>query len=437
MSGLAWLCLKQGDKITGSDVKPSRITEKLKEEGAQICIGHKKENLQNPDIVVYSSAVTFQNPELRTAVYSGIPVWPRGVFLSELMKGKTGIAVTGAHGKTTTSSLITTMLYELGFDPSSMIGAIVERFNGNAILGNGKYFVTEADESDGSFLALKPDYGVITNIDAEHLDFYSDLDHIIQAYLEFADNVSSQGAVICCGDDANIKKILPGINRRVLTYGFNTNNDLYAKDCKYDKTTSEFSCIYKGKPLGSVKLSIPGEHNILNAMATILTGLDIGIKFEDIKNAIKSYHGADRRMQIKADIKDILVIDDYAHHPTEIRATLKACKGFGKKRIIAAFQPHRYTRTKFLYKEFASAFLDADLLVLTDIYPASEQPIYGVTSKLIYDEVVKTHKKNVVYLPKEEICKYLVNIAKPGDMIVVMGAGDIYHLADEIIEGIK
>ncbi len=440
MSGIALLCLKQGYKVTGSDVKPSRITEKLKEESASIYIGHKKENLnKKPDLVVYSSAVTFQNPELRAAVSLNIPIWQRGVFLGQLMKGKIGIAVSGSHGKTTTSSLITTMLNQLGYKPTAMIGAVVERFDGNVLLGNGKYFVTEADESDGSFLSLAPTYAVITNIDPEHLDYYSDMDHILQAYLEFANKVSPKGALICCGDDENIKKITPKIKRRILRYGFRTTNTLYAEEGKFHNAQSEFNCIYKKHKLGKIKLNIPGEHNILNAMAAVLLGLDMGIKFNDIKKAIEKYHGAERRLQIKTEVKDVLVIDDYAHHPSEIQATLKACKNFGKKRIITVFQPHRYTRTRFLYKEFARAFTDIDLLILTDIYPASEQPIYGVTSKCIYDEVVRLRRRNVnvTYLTKEQICQHLLNVVRKDDLVIIMGAGDIYRVADEFVEKLK
>jgi len=437
MSGIAWLCLKQGAKVSGSDVKPSRITEKLKAEGASIYIGHEKGNLGKPDLVVYSSAITFQNPELSAAVYSGIPSWQRGVFLSQLMKEKTSIAVTGAHGKTTTSSLILTMLYELGYEPSGMIGAVIERFNGNALLGKGKYFVTEADESDGSFLSLTPAYGVITNIDAEHLDFYSDMKQIFQAYLQFANNIPDDGVLVCCGDDVNTRKILPEIKKRVLTYGFKSSNTLYAEDANFHDTAGEFRCIYKKHKLGSVKLNIPGKHNILNAMAAILVGLDIGIDFDKIKSALGKYEGAQRRFQIKAEIDDILIIDDYAHHPTEIKATLEACTWLKRKRILAVFQPHRYTRTKFLWKEFANSFTNTDSIILTDIYPASEQPIYGVTTKCIYDEIVKLRKKNVVYLPKENISQHLLKITKPGDLVIIMGAGDINRLASEFAEKLK
>ncbi|MFH0732220.1 MAG: UDP-N-acetylmuramate--L-alanine ligase [Candidatus Omnitrophota bacterium] len=437
MSSIAWLCLKQGNKVSGSDVKPTRITEKLREEGVEIFIGHKKENLGHPDMVVYSSAITFQNPELRTAVYSGIPAWRRGDFLSELMKGKIGIAIAGAHGKTTTSSLVTTMLYECGLDPTGMIGAIVENFDTNALLGAGKYFVTEADESDGSFLSLAPTYAVITNIDAEHLDFYSDMDEINKAYLQFANNISNGGVLICCGDDPNIKKMLPKVSRKVLTYGFNSTNMLRADNAKFNNVNTQFRCIYKQNTLGEVNLNIPGEHNILNSMAAILMGMEIGIKFDNIKKAIEKYKGAQRRFQIKAHINDILIIDDYAHHPTEIRATLKACRSFNKKRIIAVFQPHRYTRTKFLQDEFAKAFADADNLILTDIYAASEQPIYGITSKCIYDKIIKSRKTNVNYLLKASICQHLLSIIKPGDLIIIMGAGDINRLADELVAELK
>lgn len=437
MSGIAWLCLKKGYKISGSDIKSSSIIDRLVAEGAQISIGHRSENVRGADIVVYSSAVLSHNPELAEAKRQNVPLLKRGEFLSHLADAKKCIAVSGAHGKTTTSSIISTMLKEVNLTPSGVVGALVPYLNGNAFIGDGEYFVVEADESDGSFLYLKPTYAVVTNIDLEHLDYYENLEQMRDAYLKFMNNTRPEGAVVCWGDDPHIRKALRYFKGRVLTYGLSKKNDLYATRIKAEDMYSEFNCVYQKKDIGIFRLRIPGEHNILNAMAAIIAGLDIGLEPNVIRSAIFQYKGAERRFQIKAEIDNILIVDDYAHHPTEIKATLKVARNIKHKRLISVFQPHRYTRTKFLKKEFASAFNDTDYLILTDIYPANEKPIYGVTSMNIYNEVIKLKKINANYVAKDRILDYLINFVRPVDLLLFLGAGDIGRLSGEFISRLK
>jgi UDP-N-acetylmuramate--alanine ligase len=437
MSGIAWLCLKKGHKVTGSDIKPSAIIDKLVSEGAEIAIGHRWENIKDIDIAVYSSAVLSHNPELSEAKRKGVPIFKRGEFLTYLGEGKKCIAVTGAHGKTTTSSMVSTILKESRLNPSGIVGALVPYLNGNAFIGDGEYFVTEADESDGSFLYLRPDYGVITNIDLEHLDYYNDIEQIQKAYLEFAGHTKHNGAVICWGEDPYLKKILKNIKSRVLKFGKSVKNNLYVKNIKLLPLKSEFSLFYEGKDIGRFIINVPGEHNIMNAMAAVLTSLNIGIAPDVIRSSICAYRGAERRFQEKACINDIRVIDDYAHHPTEIKATLKAALNLKRRRLISVFQPHRFTRTKFLKKEFALAFLDTEYLILTDIYAANEKPIFGITSLCIYNEALKLKRMNVNYISKEKLLDYLLSFVRPGDLVLFLGAGDIGRLSGEFISRIK
>ena len=437
MSGIAWLCLKKGHTVTGSDIKPSNIIDKLVSEGADIAIGHRWENIKVIDMVVYSSAVLAHNPELSEARRKGIPIFKRGEFLTYLGEGKKCIAVTGAHGKTTTSSMISTILKESKLNPSGIVGALVPYLNGNAFIGDGEYFVTEADESDGSFLYLRPDYGVITNIDLEHLDYYNDIEQIQNAYLEFAEHTKHDGAVICWGEDPYLKKIIKNLKVRILKYGKSKKNNLYMENIKLSSSESEFDLFYENRAIGRFKLYVPGEHNILNSMAAMLTALDIGLAPDVIRLSILEYKGAERRFQEKDCINDIRVIDDYAHHPTEIKATLKVARNMKRKRLISVFQPHRFTRTKALKKEFAQSFSDTDYLILTDIYAANEKPIFGITSMCIYNEAIKIKKVNANYIAKEKLLEYLLNFAKPGDLILFLGAGDIGRLSGEFIARLK
>ncbi|NQT90124.1 MAG: UDP-N-acetylmuramate--L-alanine ligase [Candidatus Omnitrophica bacterium] len=437
MSGIAWLCLKKGYRISGSDIKSSNITERLIGEGAEIEIGHRPENIDDADIVVYSSAILSNNPELTEAKKKKIPMQKRGEFLAYLAKSKRCIAVSGAHGKTTTSSMVSTMLKEANLTPSGVVGALVPYLNGNAFIGDGEFFVVEADESDGSFLYLKPTYAVVTNIDLEHLDYYEGIEQIQDAYVKFVNSVTTRGAAVCWGDGPYIRKILKRFKRRLITYGFSKGNTLYASSIKLGDMHSEFNCAYQKKDIGPFRIRVPGEHNILNAMAAIAVGLDIGLEPDTIRSAIFQFKGAQRRFQVKAEINDMLIIDDYAHHPTEIKATLKAARNIGRKRLVSVFQPHRYTRTKFLKKEFARAFGDTDFLILTDIYAANEKPIYGVTSMNIYSEVIKLKKINANYIIKDRLLDYLAGFLRPGDIVLFLGAGDIGRLSGEFILRLK
>jgi UDP-N-acetylmuramate--alanine ligase len=437
MSGIAWLCLKKGHRITGSDIKQSIITDKLVSEGADVEIGHRWENIKDVDLVVYSSAVLAHNPELSEARKRGIPVFKRGEFLTSLAAGKQCIAVTGAHGKTTVSSMISTILKEAGLTPSGIVGALVPYLNGNAFIGDGEYFVAEADESDGSFLYLKPDYAVVTNIDLEHLDYYNDIEQIKNAYLNFINNINHEGPLICWGEDPYIKKILRHTKTRVLRYGMSKHNTLYATHIKLQAMQSEFNLVYNSRDIGTFRLNVPGEHNILNSMAAILTSLCLGLEPDIIRRSICHYRGAERRFQEKACINEITVIDDYAHHPTEIKATLKVARNLKPKRLISVFQPHRFTRTKFLKKEFAQSFSETDYLVLTDIYPANEKPMFGITSLIIYNEILKMKKTNVNYITKERLLDYLLGFARQGDLLLFLGAGDIGKVSGEFITRLK
>ncbi|MFH1645259.1 MAG: UDP-N-acetylmuramate--L-alanine ligase [Candidatus Omnitrophota bacterium] len=437
MSGIAWLCLRKGYSISGSDIKAAFLTNKLADEGAKIFIGHRSENIEDPDIVVYSSAVLEQNPELQEARAKGIPLLKRGEFLSFMGEAGQCIAVTGAHGKTTTSSLVATMLQEAGLSPSGVVGALVPYFDGNAFIGEGKHFVVEADESDGSFLFLKPDIAVITNIDLEHLDYYNSMEQIKEAYLKFMEKVPANGKVICWGEDENICSLLENFKGSVMTYGLNNGNDLRAKNIEFNGMASEFDCYYKTKYLGRFVINIPGEHNVLNSLAAIAVGLSVGLNPEVIISAVSEYRGAERRFQIKTEEDGIVVVDDYAHHPTEIIATLKVARSMNPKRLVTIFQPHRFSRTKFLKDRFAKAFDGTDYLILTDIYPADERPIYGVTSMLIYNDIVKTKKINVNYLAKGLLLDYVSSFVRKGDMLLFLGAGDIGKLSGEFVKMIN
>lgn len=434
MSGIAWLCLRKGYSISGSDIRATSLTDKLAEEGAKIFIGHRSENIEDPEIVIYSSAVLEQNPELQKARSLGIPILKRGEFLSFIGEGKRCIAVTGAHGKTTTSSLIATMLREAGLSPSGVVGALVPYFDGNAFIGDGEHFVVEADESDGSFLFLKPDYAVITNIDFEHLDYYNGIEQIKEANLKFMRKVPADGMVICWGDDEHLCSLLKNFKGSVITYGLNSKNDLRAKNIELNGMGSKFDCYYGVEHLGHFVINIPGEHNVLNSLAAIGVGLSVGLKSKTIISAVSEYRGAERRFQIKAKESGIVVVDDYAHHPTEIIATLKVARAINPKRLVTIFQPHRFSRTKFLKDKFVNAFDNTDYLILMDIYPADEKPIYGVTSMIIYNDIVKTKKIDVNYFAKDVLLDNLFSFVRDGDMVLFLGAGDIGKLSGEFVK---
>jgi len=428
MSGLARILLELGWRVSGSDLKLSPVTDRLVSLGATVFRGHAAEHVGSCDLVVVSSAIKPDNPELAAARARGIPVRHRGEMLAELMRLRKGIAVAGAHGKTTTTAMLALVLTANGYDPTVLVGGEVPALGGNARLGRGEYMVAEADESDGSFLLLNPHVAVVTNIENDHLDYYQNLANIVEAFGRFVQGVNPDGAVVLCADDANVRKILPGIRARTVTFGLVT--------CDADYTLREWSLngagatgevFYRGRSLGTVRLSVPGRHNLANALAVIAVGRLLGLELPAMAGPLADFRGAGRRFQLLGEVRGVRVVDDYAHHPTEIRATLAAARTTGCSRIICAFQPHRYTRTRLLAEEFGPAFSDADVVVISDVYGAGEPPIEGVTGELIAGSV-RRFKPNVVYLPRlEDVSSYLAGIAQPGDLIITMGAGNIWE----------
>ncbi|MEA3328997.1 MAG: UDP-N-acetylmuramate--L-alanine ligase [Candidatus Omnitrophota bacterium] len=432
MSGLARILLDLGYQVSGSDLKLNCLTDQIESKGARLFCGHHQKNISGAEMVVYSSAIRPDNPELAMARSKGIPVVQRAEVLSELMSTKTGIAVTGSHGKTTTTSLIGSILLEAGLDPTIVVGGKAGSFGGNAVLGKGDCFVAEADESDGSFLFFHPAYSIVTNIEKEHLDFYKDLDQIIRTYRRFIDNTNPQGVLFWHKDDKNIESCLAGFKGRNVSFGFSDSADLCADNVKINGFKSSFDCLYNRKFLARLELNLPSGHNILNALAAVGLSRELRIDLDSINRALAGYHGVDRRFQIKLNNNGLTVIDDYAHHPTEVEATLKACKA-EDKRIICVFQPHRYSRTKHLSKQFSHAFYSADHLILAEVYPADEEPINGITSKCIYDELKKNGwKKLSLAGSKEEALSMVQKILRPDDLVLIMGAGDIGYVADQL-----
>jgi len=438
MSGIAQLLLRNGLKVSGSDLKENRVTEELKGLGAQIFIGHDEENIKGADLIIYSSAIKEDNPEVRGAKRAGIPLIKRAQALAELMKDKIVITVTGSHGKTTVTSLVSYLLLEAGLSPTAAIGGILRNIDTNACLGSGKFFVAEADESDGSFLYYRPKYSIVTNIDREHLDYYKEFKNEIDAFREFLNRTEDDGCVFCCADDMNLINILKDYKNRYVLFGLGENSQIYPKNIKLKGLSSEFDCFYNHKFIDKFYLALGGEHNISNALSVIALGLELGIDLEIIKKTLANYKGAVRRLEIKFNDKGLMLIDDYAHHPTEIRATLSAIRNLKQKRVIAVFQPHRYSRTKLLLDEFGKSFDLADYVVVTDIYPASEPPLKGINGRCVYDKI-KEHApdKKIVFLPKDEIIRHISAVIKPGDLVITLGAGDIVKICDELVERLK
>lgn len=438
MSGIAQLLLCQGFKVSGSDLKESRITQELKAQGARIFIGHNPLNIKGADIVIYSSAITEDNSEIIEAKKKGTPLLKRAQALAQLMQDEIVITVTGSHGKTTTASLMSYLLLEAGLFPTVAVGGILRSINNNARLGNGKYFVAEADESDGSFLYYRPKYSIVTNIDYEHLDYYKEFRCELITFREFLSKTTEDGCLFCCNDDPNLKNILKDYKNRYVLFGLNDIADIHPKNIELKELTSEFDCFYKNRFVDRFHLNLGGNHNISNALSVIALSLELGIDLECIKNSLANYEGARRRLEIKFNENGLMVIDDYAHHPTEIRATLSAVKNLRKNRIIAIFQPHRYTRTKLLLDEFAKSFDLVDYVIVTDIYPANEPPIEGVNGKRIYEKMKEqAPNKIVIFLPKDEIIAHVLDIIKPDNVVITLGAGDIAKVCDELVNKLK
>ncbi|CAM4362763.1 UDP-N-acetylmuramate--L-alanine ligase [Paenibacillus tarimensis] len=442
MSAIARVMLEMGYKVTGSDVARQELTEKLAAKGAQIYIGHEAEHVEGANLVVYSTALSKDNVERKAAELRNIPVIHRSQMLARLMNAGKGIAVAGAHGKTTTSSMIALVMESCGLDPTYIIGGEIVNVGTNAKAGKGEYVVAEADESDGSFLHYHPAIAIVTNIEADHLENYDgDFNKLKAAYVRFLSQVKEDGKAIVCIDDENVREVLAqseGKGGRIITYGIDSPADYKAEDIKLGDRKVSFNLVKEGSVLGRIELSVPGLHNVSNALATVITCLEAGVPFAEVAEAILDFRGAKRRFQVLGEVNDILVIDDYAHHPTEIQATISAAKATGK-RIIAVFQPQRYTRTFFLLEQFSRAFPEADQVIITDIYsPAGEQQIEGVNSRRLVDMIIENSNANASYLPtKEEVLDYLADSVKPGDLVITMGAGDIWKVAVSLADKLK
>ena len=438
MSAVAYVLQKLGHKISGSDLKNSNLIRRLEAGGAEISIGHEASNVKKGmDFVVYSPCIKSHNPEILKASSLDIPIVHRQKIISKLMHGKKGIAITGAHGKGTTTALIGKILLEAGLDPTILVGAEVADFNGNARLGKGDFFVVEADESDGSFAELESYYAVITNIDKEHLEYYKSIDNIIKTNRTFINNIKRDGLLFCLEGDEFIPAVLAGYKGEYKTFGFSPEANLLATNIRTEGLTAAFDCVCDGKTLDTFQLNLPGEHNVLNALAAVSIALKIGIEPAVIKRALAGYKGALRRFEVKGECRNVLVIEDYAHHPTEIERTLQVCRGWNRGRIISVFQPHRFSRTKLLADDFARVFRLTDELILTDVYSAGETPMEGVSSKLILDGLKKCGKENVCLLSKESIVEYLRPRLKKDDIILVLGAGDIGEISSELLEMLR
>lgn len=442
MSGIAEVLCNLGFTVTGSDAKKSKNTDRLETIfDIKVFEGHAAENVGDAQVVVYSSAVKDDNPEVVEARANGIPVIPRAEMLAELMVLKPyAVAVSGTHGKTSTTSMVATILGHAGFDPTTVVGGVVETLGSNARLGQSDWFVTEADESDRSFLMLYPTIAVVTNIDKEHMESYKGMDDVVQCFTDFVNKVPFFGAAIICLDDPNVQLIIPKIKRRRVTYGMSAQADVSAKDIKYDDAFgSTFTVSKRDKVLGEMHLPVPGKHNVYNALAATAVALEMDIPFEKIVEAFTTFKNANRRFQFKGEAHGITVVDDYGHHPTEIVATLAAAKNSaGGRRKVVVFQPHRYTRTQELMDDFVVAFNNADVLLMLDIYAASESPIEGITAEVLANNIKKFGHKNVTYIGDiETATPKICNVLQPGDLVITLGAGSVTRLSEEILEELK
>jgi UDP-N-acetylmuramate--alanine ligase len=434
MSGIAEVLLSSNYAVSGSDLKATSVTERLRKLGATIFEGHRAENVRGAHVVVISSAVRANNVEVVEAHKLKIPVIPRAEMLAELMRLKYGIAVAGAHGKTTTTSMVASVLGEAGLDPTFVVGGRVNHAGSNARVGQSEYMVVEADESDRSFLLLAPVLAVITTIDREHLDHYHSLEEIQEVFLQFANRVPFYGTVILCIDEPNVQAILPQVKRPVITYGTSSQADLVISDIRLAGLASEFRLKYHDDDLGMFRLpSPPGIHNVRNAAAAAAVGLSLNVPAELIRAGLAKFSGVGRRFEIKGEFAGVTLIDDYGHHPAEIRATLEAARGCGYKRLLVLFQPHRYSRTQFLWEDFRSSFNQADILVMTEIYAAGEAPIEGVTGEVLSEAISTAGHKNVVFTSTMQAgMEFLYREARPGDAILTIGAGSVGRVLDQL-----
>ena len=439
MSGIAQLLLHRGFKVSGSDLKENKITRDLARAGAEIFIGHKSTNIKAAQVIVYSSAIKEDNPEISEARRQGVPLLKRAEALAWLMKGKIVITVAGSHGKTTTTSLVSCLLLEAGLLPTVAVGGVIKNIDTNACLGEGQFFVAEADESDGSFLHYLPKYSIVTNIDREHLDYYGEFKNEVEAFRKFMEGTDKEGCIFYCSDDAHLRDIMAGSKKRGVSFGLRLLAQIHPENIVFQGLSCEFDCYQRDKFVGRFMLSLGGRHNICNSLPVIGLGLEMGIDLGLIKKTLKGYQGSRRRLEVKFMSPDFCLVDDYAHHPTEIKATLLAVKNLAHQRIIGVFQPHRYSRTKLLLSEFCASFDALDCLIITDIYPAGERPEEGVDARQIYQGIKKRKEGpgEVYFVPREEVVEYLSAFKKEGDLILTLGAGDITKACDELVEKIK
>ncbi len=438
MSGIAEVLHNLGYEVTGSDIRESETTSRLRSLGIRIIIGHDEKNIENAHVVVISSAVSATNPEVVAAKDRAVPVIPRAEMLAELGRLKYGILVAGAHGKTTTTSLIATILGGGGLDPTVVIGGKLKAMGSNARLGQGEFLVAEADESDGSFLKLSPTIAVITNIDREHMDYFKDIETLKGAFLSFINKVPFYGVSIVCTENEHTRTIIPQIKRRVLTYGLSHNSDMYAKNIRYEGAKMSFEAVFKGDSLGVFGVPVPGVHNVLNSLAAMLTAMELQVPLEQIGSGLRNFGGIQRRFELRGEVRGIKVFDDYGHHPVEIRAVLKAARdSFRDNRIVVIFQPHRYTRTRDLMDDFALSFGVADRLYLLDIYAASEAPIAGVDSESLLKRMRALGSVKADYISnRKELVRTMLLELKPGDVVLTLGAGDVYKIGEEILKSL-
>ena len=438
MSALAKILVEKGYNVSGSDVKESVMTGILRDLGAKVFIGQRAENVQDTEAIVVSSAIRENNPEVVEAKRLGLKRLHRSDVNAFLINNSKGIAVAGAHGKTTTTSMLGVSLDYEGVSPSIIIGGEVDYLGSNAKLGKSDYLVSEADESDGTFLKYYPYIGIVTNVENDHMDHYGTMENIIKAFTQFLNQIREDGWGVVCFDNENIRNIVKNVNRKIVSYAIDHEADYVAANIKADASGTSFDVIHKGENLGTVKLNVPGRHNVLNAMACVVTGITLGQSVAQMAEGLTMFNGAKRRFQTKGKAQGVWVVDDYAHHPTEIATTLKAARQTQPKRLVCAFQPHRYSRTQLLQKEYGSCFRDADLLVLTDVYSAGEDPILGIDGELLVKEVAEQTGQRTVYIKdKKEIAAYLKSIAQEGDLIMTMGAGDIVKCGEELVELLK
>jgi UDP-N-acetylmuramate--alanine ligase len=435
MSGIAEILLSRGFEVSGSDKSLSEITGRLSELGIKVYEGHSPENLKDVDVLVYSSAVSRDNPEVKAAAERKIPIIKRSEMLAECMRMQYGIGIAGTHGKTTTTSMVGLTLTEGKIDPTIIVGGKLSGLGGtNARLGNGEFIVVEADEFDRTFLKLTPDIAALTTLETEHLDTYKDLDDIKSAFVEFANKVPFYGFVVLCMDEPALLDIIPQINKKIITYGLTTQADIRAINISHNEFTSKFTVKYFGKELGDIILKIPGLHNVKNSLVAVTIAHELGIDFKTIKHALESFSGVYRRFEVKYN-KEILVVDDYAHHPTETTVVLAGIRAGWDRRLVVVFQPHLFSRTRDFYQEFGRSFLNSDVFICTDIYPAREEPIEGISGELIANAAKKFGHKNVIYAKdKNDVPKVLKDLKKDGDIIITMGAGDIWKQGERFVE---